>query len=156
MRSLADVVAFNERNAVREMPYFGQERLVEAAKKGPLSDPVYRKALVTNRRRAGVEGIDAALAKHRLDALVAPTGGPAWLTDYVNGDHYSGSCSQPAAVAGYPHVTVPAGFAFGLPIGVSFFAGAWSEPTLIRLAYAYERATSARTPPRFPPTLTAS
>ena len=135
------------------MPYFAQERLVDAQKKGPLTDAAYRKAVAANRRLARVEGIDATLAKHRLDAIVAPTGGPAWLTDYVNGDHYGTSCSQPAAVAGYPHVTVPAGFTFGLPIGVSFFAAAWSEPTLIRLAYAYEQATKARRPPQFLPTV---
>jgi len=148
-RSLAGLIAYNERNAAREMPYFAQERFVEAQKKGPLTDAAYRKALAANHRLARVEGIDATLARHRLDALVAPTGGPAWLTDYVNGDHYSGSCSQPAAVAGYPHVTVPAGFAFGLPVGVSFFASAYSEPTLVRLAFAYEQATKARRPPRF-------
>jgi amidase len=149
VRSLADLIAYNERNAAREMPYFAQERFVEAQKKGPLTDAAYRKALAANHRLARVEGIDATLAKHRLDALVAPTGGPAWLTDYVNGDHYSGSCSQPAAVAGYPHVTVPAGFAFGLPVGVSFFASAYSEPTLVRLAFSFERAMNARRPPQF-------
>ena len=149
VRSLAELIAYNERNAAREMPYFAQERFVEAQKKGPLSEAAYRKALAGNRRRAGGEGIDATLAKHRLDALVAPTGGPAWLTDYANGDHYSGSCSQPAAVAGYPHVTVPAGFAFGLPVGVSFFASAYSEPMLVRLAFAFEQATKARRPPQF-------
>ena len=149
VRSLAELIAYNERNAAREMPYFGQEHFVTAQKKGPLTDAPYRSALVGNRRRAGVDGIDATLAKHRLDALVAPTGGPAWLTDYANGDHYSGSCSQPAAVAGYPHVTVPAGFAFGLPVGVSFFASAYSEPMLVRLAFAFEQATKARRPPQF-------
>ncbi len=153
VRSLAGLIAWNERNAEHEMPYFAQERLVDAQKKGPLTDAAYRKAVAANRRLARVEGIDATLAKHRLDAIVAPTGGPAWLTDYVNGDHYGTSCSQPAAVAGYPHVTVPAGFTFGLPIGVSFFAAAWSEPTLIRLAYAYEQATKARRPPQFLPTV---
>ena len=149
VRSLADVIAFNERNAAREMPYFGQEHFVIAQSKGPLTDAAYRKAVARNRKLARVEGIDATLAKHRLDAIVAPTGSPAWPTDYANGDHYRGSCAKPAAVAGYPHVTVPAGFAFGLPVGVSFFAGAWSEPTLIRLAYAYEQATKARRPPQY-------
>jgi len=149
VRSLADVIAFNERNAAREMPYFGQEHLVIAQRKGPLTDGAYRKAVALNRKLARVEGIDATLARHRLDAIVAPTGGPAWLIDYANGDNYRGSCSRPAAVAGYPHITVPAGFAFGLPVGVSFFAGAWSEPTLIRLAYAFEQATKARRPPQF-------
>ncbi len=131
------------------MPYFGQEHFIAAQKKGPLTDAVYRKAVERNRKLARVEGIDATLAKHRLDAIVAPTGSPAWLTDYVNGDNHRGSCSEPAAVAGYPHITVPAGFAFGLPVGVSFFASAYSEPTLLRLAFAFERATKMRQPPRF-------
>ena len=149
VHSLRELIDYNERNAAREMPYFAQERLVDAQKKGPLTDAAYRKAVAKNRKFARVKGIDATIAKHRLDAIVAPTGSPAWPTDYINGDHEAGSCSQPAAVAGYPHITVPAGFVFGLPVGVSFFASAYSEPTLIRLAYAFEQATKARRPPQF-------
>ena len=152
VHSLAELIAYNERNAVREMPYFAQEHLVAAQKKGRLTDAAYVKAVARNRRLARREGIDATMAKHRLDAIVAPTGSPAWPIDYVNGDHAAGGCSQPAAVAGYPHITVPAGLVWGLPVGVSFFASAWSEPTLLRLAYAYEQATRARRPPRFLPT----
>ena len=153
MHSLADVIAFNERNAAREMPYFGQERMIEAMKRGPLTYPAYVKALARNRRMSRAQGIDAALVKHRLAVLVAPTGSPAWPTDYVNGDHAEGGCSQMPAVSGYPHITVPAGFAFGLPVGVSFFGAAWSEPTLIRVAYAFEQATRARRVPAFAPTM---
>jgi amidase len=149
VHSMRELIDYNERNAAREMPYFAQERLIDAEKKGPLTDAAYRKAAAKNRKFARVEGIDATIAKHRLDAIVAPTGSPAWPTDYINGDHYSGSCSEPPAVAGYPHITVPAGFVFGLPVGVSFFAAAYSEPTLIRLAYAFEQATKARRPPQF-------
>ena len=149
VHSLADVIAYNERNAARELQYFGQERLLAAQKKGPLTDDAYRKALARNRKLARTDGIDAALAKHRLDALVGPTGSPAWLTDYVNGDHADGGASQFPAVAGYPHITVPAGLVWGLPVGLSFFASAWSEPTLFRLAYAYEQLTKARTAPKF-------
>ena len=149
VHSLADVIVFNARNAAQEMPWFAQEHLLEAQKKGPLTDAAYRKAVAANRRIARVQGLDAALAKHKLDALVAHTGSPAWPIDYVNGDHAEGGCSQMPAVAGYPHITVPAGFAFGLPVGLSFFGAPWSEPTLIRLAYAFEQATKARRPPQF-------
>lgn len=149
VRSLADVIAFNARHAAAEMPYFGQERMLEAAKKGPLTDAKYRTALARGQRSSRVQGIDATLKAHRLDALVAPTGSPAWTTDYVNGDHFSGGCSQMPAVSGYPHVTVPAGFVFGLPVGVSFIGTAWSEARLIRYAYAFEQATKARRPPSF-------
>jgi len=149
VHSLADVIAFNERNAAVEMPYFGQERMVAAQAKGPLTEASYRAARQRNLRMSRTQGLDAAIAKHRLDALVAPTGSPAWLTDYVNGDHAEGGCSQMPAVAGYPHVTVPAGFVFGLPVGVSFFGAAWSELTLVRLAFAYEQATKARRAPAF-------
>ena len=149
VHSMRDLIEYNERNAAREMPYFAQERLVEAQKKGPLTDAAYRKAIAQNRKYSRGDGIDATIAGHRLDAIVAPTGSPAWPTDYINGDHEGGGCSQPAAVAGYPHITVPAGLVFGLPVGVSFFAAAWSEPTLIRLAYAFEQATKARRPPQF-------
>ena len=152
VKSLADVIAFNERNRARAMPFFGQEILEMAIKKGPLTDPAYRAALARDRRLAGRQGIDATLQRHRLDALVAPSGGPTFLIDLINGDHELGSSYGPAAVAGYPGITVPAGYVHGLPVGISFFAGAYSEPTLIRLAYAYEQASALRTPPSFRPT----
>src|SRR5262245_60937897 len=152
VRSLKDVIDYNEAHAAEEMPHFGQEILVMAEKKGPLSDPKYRAARAKNHRLSRALGIDAVMTKHRLDALVAPTGGPAWLIDLVNGD--SGTATAPApstvtSVAGYPHITVPAGFYKGLPVGVSFFGRAWSEATLIRLAYAYEQATKHRRSPSF-------
>jgi amidase len=154
VRTLEDVIRFNEAHREREMPYFGQELFLKAQEKGPLSDPAYREALEKNRRLAGPEGIDAIMDQHRLDAVVAPTGGPAWLTDLVNGDSYvGGGASSPPAVAGYPHVTVPAGFVFGLPVGLSFIGRAWSEPALLRLAYAFEQATRHRRAPRYLPTV---
>jgi amidase len=153
IRTLADAIAFNERERDREMPYFGQELFVQAEAKGPLTSPGYRTALATCRRLARTAGLDAVLAKHRLDAIVAPTGNPAWPTDLVNGDHFTGSSSTPAAVAGYPSVSVPMGHAWGLPVNLSFFGPAWSEPTLIRLAYAFEQITMQRKPPKFLPTL---
>jgi len=153
IRTLADAIAFNEREREREMPYFGQELFVQAEAKGPLTSPGYRKALATCRRLARTEGLDVVLAKHRLDAIVAPTGNPAWPTDLVNGDHFTGSSSTPAAVARYPSVSVPMGHAWGLPVNLSFFGPAWSEPTLIRLAYAFEQITMQRKAPTFRPTL---
>jgi amidase len=149
VKTLAEAVAFNERNRDREMPFFGQEIFLRAVEKGPLTTPAYREALETCGRLSRQEGLDAVLEKHRLDALVAPTGAPAWVIDPVSGDHYVGGNSTPAAVAGYPAVTVPMGFVFGLPVGVSFIGRAWSEATLVRLAFAYEQATRHRRPPRF-------
>jgi amidase len=151
IKSLADVIRFNEANRDREMPHFGQEIMLMSDKKGPLTDPAYQKALATCRRLSRAEGIDAVMREHRLDALFAPTGGPAWLTDLVNGDAYGGGSSTMAAVAGYPHVTVPAGYAHGLPIGVSFFGRPWSEGPLVRIAYNFEQATRARRAPGFNP-----
>jgi len=150
-RTLADLIKFNEEHRDREMPYFGQELFEKAQKKGPLSEEKYRKALAKNHRLSRAEGIDAVLKKHKLDALIAPTGGPVWPTDLINGDHYTGGYSTASAVAGYPHITVPAGQAFGLPVGLSFFAGAWSEAKLIKFAYAYEQATRGRKKPGFQP-----
>jgi amidase len=152
-RSLADLITFNERNRDREMPFFGQEIFVMAQKKGPLTSRAYRHALAKNHRMSRTEGIDAVIARHRLDAIVAPTGGPAWPTDLLNGDHFTGGSSTMAAVAGYPSITIPAGSVFGLPVGISFFASAYAEPRLIRLAYALEQTLKARTPPRFLPTI---
>ena len=149
VHSLADLIAFNEANRSREMPFFGQELLIQAQKKGPLTDKAYRDALAMNVRLSRKEGIDAVIDGLRLDALVAPTGSPAWRTDLVNGDHFTGSSSTPAAVAGYPAITVPAGYAFGLPVGISFIGRAWSEALLIKLAYAYEQGTKHRRPPKF-------
>jgi amidase len=153
VKTMADVIAFNDKNAARELQHFGQEHLIAAQAKPGLQDKAYREALANNRRYAREEGIDKIMRAEKLDALVAPTGGVAWLTDYINGDHYGGSFSSPAAVAGYPHVTVPAGYVHGLPVGLSFVGGAWSESTLIGMAYAYEQATLHRRAPTFPATV---
>jgi amidase len=153
VKTLAEVIAFNEANRERELPYFGQERMIEAQAKGPLTEQAYLDALAQARRVSREEGIDRTMDSQRLDAIVAPTGGPAWKTDLVNGDHFSGGSSTPAAVAGYPNVTVPAGFVFGLPVGISIFGRAWSEPTLLAIAYAYEQATRHRRPPGLLPSL---
>ena len=153
-KSLADIIRFNEENAPREMPYFGQEIFEMAQKKGPLTDPKYKKARAKCIRMARTDGIDATMTKHRLDALIAPTQGPVWLIDLVNGDGGGGgSFTQPAAVAGYPHITVPMGLVQGLPVGLSFVGRAWSEPTLLKLAYAYEQASRARRAPTYAATV---
>ncbi|RKH29597.1 amidase [Corallococcus sp. CA041A] len=149
VRTLADLIAFNEKNREREMPYFGQELLLQAQKKGPLTDTAYKKALAACRRYSRAEGLDAVMNKHKLDALVAPTQAPAGPIDLVLGDHWLGSSSTPAAVSGYPTLTVPAGDVYGLPVGVSFIGRAWSEPVLLKLAYAYEQASHARRKPGF-------
>jgi amidase len=151
--SLAELIAFNERERAREMPYFGQEILELAEKKGPLTSPAYRRALTTCRSRSRTLGIDAVMNRLKLDALIAPTGSPAWPIDLVNGDHFTGASSTPAAVAGYPNVTVPAGEVQGLPIGLSFFGRAWSEAKLIGYAYAFEQASKRRTKPGLLPTM---
>ncbi len=148
-RTLAALIEFNDTNRDREMPFFAQELFVNAQKKGSLASLEYRKARADCVRLSRTLGIDALLTAHRLDAIVAPTNGPAWLTDLVNGDRFTGGSSTPAAVAGYPSITVPMGDVHGLPIGLSFIGTAWSEPRLIRLAYALEQATKARKPPQF-------
>jgi len=153
VRTLKDIIDFNERNREKEMPYFGQDLFIKAEAKGPLTEKAYLDALEKNHQFARTEGIDALMEKHQLDAIVAPTGGPAWLTDLVNGDHVAGGSSNAAAVAGYPNLNVTAGFLAGLPVGISFFGRAWSEPTLIKLAYSFEQATKARQAPRFLPTI---
>ena len=149
VRTLQDIIDFNEQNRQKEMPYFGQDLFLKAESKGPLSEKEYIDALANNHQLARVEGIDALMTKYRLDAIVAPTGGPAWLTDLINGDHVAGGSSNAAAVAGYPNINVTAGYLWGLPVGISFFGRAWSEPTLIKLAYSFELATKARQAPRF-------
>jgi amidase len=149
VRTLKDIIDFNDRNRQKEMPYFGQDLFLKAEAKGPLTEKAYIDALEKNHQLARAEGIDALMAKYNLDAIVAPTGGPAWLTDLVNGDHVAGGSSNAAAVAGYPNINVTAGFISGLPVGISFFGRAWSEPVLIRLAFAFEQSTKARQAPRF-------
>ena len=152
-KTLADLIGFNDRNRGQEMPYFGQEIFTQAQAKGPLTDQDYLRALDKNHLLARTQGIDVALAEHQLDALIAPTGGPPSLIDLVNGDPGGGgSFSSPAAVAGYPHVTVPMGYVAGLPVGLSFVGRPWSEAALIKFAFAFEQATKARRSPRFLPT----
>jgi amidase len=147
--SLKEIIDFNERNRDKEMPYFGQDIFIKAEAKGPLTSKEYTDALEANHRLSRKEGIDAVMDQFHLDAIVAPTASPAWITDLVNGDHSVGGSSNAAAVAGYPDITVPAGFIFGLPVGISFFGRAWSEPTLLKIAYGFEQATKVRKPPQF-------
>jgi amidase len=155
VRSLKDIIEFNERHRDKEMPYFGQEVFLKAQAKGPLTEAAYLEALAQCRRGSRTEGIDAVMDQGRLDALIAPTTGPAHVTDLLYGDRDTGGSTSPAAVAGYPSITVPAGFVRGLPVGISFFGRAYSEPTLLKLAYAYEQAAKVRQPPRFLPTALA-
>src|SRR5467141_4225566 len=151
VKTLADVIAFNDANKATEMRYFGQELLLQAQEKGPLSDQAYRDALAKDQRLSRTEGLDVVFAQNTLDAIVAPTGSPPWPTDLVNGDHFLGASSTPAAVSGYPSVSVPVGYSFGLPVGMSLIGRASSESTLLKLAYAYEQAAKPRVPPRFLP-----
>jgi amidase len=147
VKSLADVIEFNARNAELAMPIFGQDLLVKAQAKGPLTQRKYRAALARCRKLARAGGIDASLAKHRAQAIVALTSPPAWIRDPVSGDLSRGGCTTFPAVAGYPHVTVPAGYVSGLPIGISFFGARWSDARLLGIAHAYERATRHRRAP---------
>lgn len=149
VHSLKEIIEFNEKNRDREMPFFGQDLFIKAQAKGPLTSRAYLAALRKNHRLSRGQGIDLVIRKHRLDAMIAPTGSPAWPTDLLNGDHFTGGYSSASAVAGYPHITVPAGYVHGLPVGLSFFAGAWAEAKLIKYAYAFEQATKARKPPKF-------
>ncbi len=152
VHSLEEVIAFNEQHRETEMPFFGQDLFIKAQATGSIFRKEYLDALEKSKRLMRAEGIDAVMDKFKLDALVAPTGAPAWVTDHIDGDHDLGGSSTAAAVAGYPHISVPLGFIFGLPVGISFFGRAWSEPTLIKIAYAFEQATQHRRPPTFLPT----
>ena len=154
IHSMADVIKFNEENIDRVMPYFGQEHMLTAQEKASLSAKKYKDALAKNLRLTRKAGIDATMRKHKLDAIVVPSGGPAWMIDLANGDaiNWDMESTSPAAVAGYPHITVPAGYVFGLPVGISFFAKAWQEADLIKYAYAFEQATQYRRQPRYLPT----
>ena len=153
VKTLAELIEFNKKNASTEMPYFAQELFEKAQAKGPLTDATYIEARTKARKLAGPEGIDAALKSQRLDALIAPSMSPAWLTDPVNGDHFTGAGYGAAAVAGTPSITVPMGDSYGLPLGITFMGPAWSEPRLIELAYSFEQATKARKAPTFAPTV---
>ena len=153
VRTLQDIIDFNDQHKDREMPWFGQEILLMSQKKGPLSEKKYRDALAKDVRMSRSQGIDATMDKYKLDAIVAPTGSPPWATDLINGDHFSGASSTPAAVAGYPNINVPAGYSHNLPVGISFFGRAYSEATLIKIAYAYEQSSKHRRAPQFIPTL---
>ena len=154
VKTLADAIAFNRAHREREMPWFGQELFEKAEAYGGLDSKEYVDSLAECRKGARDDGLDRVLKANRLDALIAPTGGPAWLIDPVNGDHSGASFSSPAAVAGYPHLTVPAGFVRDLPVGLSFVGAAWSEARLLALGHAYEKITTHRRPPRFAPRTT--
>ncbi len=153
VRTLADIIAFNNEHAGEELQYFGQELLLQAEATTSLDDSTYLQALDENHRLSRQEGIDAVMDRYHLDALVMPSSAPAWCIDLVNGDHHLGGSSQPAALAGYPAISVPAGFVFGLPVGITFMGRAFSEPTLLKLAYAYEQGTQARHKPGFLPAI---
>jgi amidase len=144
-------IEFNNSNSDKEMPFFGQEIFLQAEQKGPLTDSAYQEALANDLRLARAEGIDATLQQYQLDAIIAPTNSPAWTTDLINGDHFTGGSSTAAAVSGYPSITVPAGFIFGLPVGISFIGGAFCEPKLLKIAYAFEQKTRVRKPPQYLP-----
>ena len=156
IRTLKEIIAFNENNREKELLYFGQDLFTQAESRGPLTDKKYLDALEKNHRLTRTEGIDAVMDQHHLDAIVALTGGPAWLTDLVDGDHFGGASSSLAAIAGYPNINVPAGYVFGLPIGLSFFGRAWSEPTLIKICFAFEQSTRHRRPPSLLPSANLS
>jgi amidase len=156
VKSLADCIAFNRAHREQEMPYFEQELMEQAQEKGPLTEKDYLSALDKNHHLTRKDGIDGLVKKFKLDAIVGPTAGPAWTTDWINGDRVDSGCASPPAVAGYPHITVPAGFVFGLPIGISFFGPAWSEPALLKAAYAFEQMRHARKQPQFRPTVNFS
>jgi amidase len=153
VHSLAEIIDFTERNKAKEMPWFGQELFIKAQAKGPLTEPSYLDALATNHRLARDEGIDAIMDRLQLDAIIAPTTGPAQRTDLLWGDRDTGGCTTPAAIAGYPHITVPMGLVDGLPVGLSFFGRAWSEPKLLALAFAFEQMAQGRKAPRFLPSI---
>ena len=153
VKSLKDVIQFNEKHKDKEMFFFGQDLFLKAQEKGPLTTKEYVDALANNHKLTRADGIDFVMDKFKLDALIAPTGGPAWLTDLIDGDHSSGGSSNAAAVAGYPNINVTAGFLYGLPVGISFFGRAWSEPTLLKIAYAFEQLTQTRQKPLFLPTI---
>lgn len=153
VKTLEDIIAYNNAHKDQEMPYFGQEIMTQAQAKGPLTERKYLDELASNLKMSRTDGIDATMDKYKLDAIVAPTSNPAWVTDLVNGDHFSGGSSTPAAVAGYPNINVPAGFSHNLPVGISFFGRPYSEAALIKFAYAYEQGSKQRRAPRFIPTL---
>ena len=151
LKNIADIINFNNEHQEKILPYFGQELFTMANEKGPITSDEYKEALEKCHRLARDEGIDAVLNEHKLDAIVAPSGGAAWLIDYINGDHGTVGSSSAAAVAGYPNITIPAGYVYGLPVGISFFSGAFEEPKLLKIAYAFEQATKIRRPPIFLP-----
>lgn len=153
VKSMEEIIEFNKKNADLEMPWFDQEIFEQAQAKGDLTTEEYLKALADSKQFAGKEGIDAVMKEHNLDAIIAQTNGPAWTIDWVNGDHFSGGSSSPAAISGYPNITVPMGYVHGLPVGISFFGKAWSEPKLLKIAYAFEQATKHRKAPGFLETL---
>ncbi len=149
VKSMEEIIEFNRKNADKEMPWFDQEIFLKAQDKDNLGSEEYLKALYDSKRYAGKEGIDTVMKEHNLDALIAQTNGPAWTIDWVNGDHFSGGSSSPAAISGYPNVTVPMGYVHGLPVGISFFGKAWSEPTLLKIAFSFEQASKHRKAPGF-------